>query len=156
MEETKNTKQSKKDIIYELIRFFIVSVFATLADYVTYFALRKILPDRAIGVVIATASGFLVGLVINYLLSVIFVYKQVKNKESTRTIKAFLLFSLIGLLGLAITEIGMLLEHEFLPVVTITLFSYTFDIIELAAKCIMTLLVAIWNYVGRKLFIFKS
>lgn len=156
MENQTNIKQTKKEIILELLRFFIVSVIATLADYITYFSLRRILPDQAIGVVLATAAGFLIGLIINYFLSVLFVYKQVKNKQSTKTIKAFLLFALIGLLGLAITEIGMLLEHTFMPKVHITIFSHTFDIIELSAKCVMTLLVAIWNYVGRKIFIFKT
>ena len=64
---------------------------------------------------------------------------------------------IIGVIGLGITELGMHLGVSFLP--DVTLFSsQTFLGTEWKwwiMKVIMTCIVLVWNYVGRKLLIFK-
>ena len=89
---------------------------------------------------LATAFGFIIGLVVNYLLSLLFVFK--KNTEKGKHWKAFFLFAVIGMIGLVLTELGMWLGVEILAI------HYLF------VKVIVTLLVLLWNYLGRKFFIF--
>lgn len=55
--------------------------------------------------VIATALGFCAGLTVNWILSVRFVFRNVKDKEKSRSKKSFAVFALIGLIGLGITEL---------------------------------------------------
>lgn len=165
MEEEK--KQSKKSLFYEILRFLIVGGTATVVDYAVYYLFRKwILPpsllaggawDRA-SLVIATALGFCAGLIINWILSVRFVFRDVKDKEESRSKKSFLIFTVIGVIGLGITELGMHLGVSFLP--DVKLFS-TAVFLGLAwkewiMKVIMTCIVLVWNYLGRKIFVFKS
>ncbi len=160
-------KQTTTELFWEIIRFLLVGGGATIADYIVYYLFRQwILPPslfagetwNSISLIIATALGFCVGLVINWILSVKFVYRAVKNKEEASNKKSFLLFTVIGLCGLLITEIGM---HVFVAVFPeILLFDITVFLglpwKEWLAKVIMTCIVLVWNYIGRKLFIFKS
>ena len=155
-------KQTKKQLILELLRFLIVGGTATVFDYaVAYLFYQWLLPPRVVGgtlsLVISTALGFCVGLIVNWILSVKFVFKDVKNKKESRSKKSFVIFTIIGVIGLGITELGMHLGVSFLP--DVTLFSsQTFLGTEWKwwiMKVIMTCIVLVWNYVGRKLLIFK-
>ena len=161
-------KQTKKDLFWEIFRFLIVGGTATVADYLVYYLFRQwILPPQLIAnnavwdslsLMIATALGFCVGLIINWILSVKFVFRAVKDKAEAGSKKSFLVFTIIGVFGLLITEAGMHLLVSVLP--EITLFSVTAFLglpwKEWLAKAVMTCIVLVWNYVGRKLFVFKS
>ena len=100
-----------------------------------------------------------------YSLSIIFVFKGAKEDKSTQTIKAFLIFTLIGVIGLGIKVgvqtggnylmsliIGWLFDNFFIK------FSYVtwVWILDTFVYCVATLIVLIWNYIGRKIFIFKG
>ncbi len=165
--ETSGQKMTKKQLLLEILRFLIVGGFATLVDYAVFYLFRKwLLPPALIegsggwdtaSLVIATALGFCAGLTVNWILSVRFVFRNVKDKEKSRSKKSFAVFALIGLIGLGITELGMHLGVSFLP--EIKLFSTT-SFLGLAwkewiMKVVMTCLVLVWNYLGRKLFVFK-
>lgn len=159
-------KQTKRELFWEIFRFLLVGGTATLVDYAVFYLFRQwILPARLVGsgawdsfsLIIATALGFAVGLAVNWLLSISFVFRAVKNKEEASSKKSFALFTVIGLIGLGITEFGVLLLVYLFP--EITMFGVTEFLLpweEWIAKIIMTCIVLIFNYVGRKLFIFKS
>ena len=93
----------------------------------------------------------------NWVLSITFVYKQVSDEKKARSTKSFFVFTAIGLIGLAITEVGMYLGVTFLP--SVTIFGSTKFLGEewiwWISKVVMTCIVLVWNYVGRKLLIFK-
>ena len=159
--------QTKRELFWEIFRFLLVGGTATVVDYAVFYLFRQwILPPTLItgavwdiiSLVIATALGFCAGLVVNWILSVKFVFRAVKNKEEVQTKKSFAIFSVIGIIGLVITELGMfLLVHHIIP--TITLFGMT-EFLRLAwnewfAKVIMTCIVLVFNYIGRKIFVFK-
>lgn len=157
-----SVKQTKKQLFWEIFRFLLVGGLATVADYATFYLFRNwLLPAGLIGnvfsLIVATALGFVVGLLVNWVLSVTFVYRQVKDEEEARSKKSFVIFTIIGVIGLGITELGVLLlvhilpEFEFLGV---TEFLLPWD--EWIAKVVMTCIVLVFNYVGRKLFVFKS
>lgn len=155
-------KQTKKQLFWEIFRFLLVGGIATLTDYAVFYLFRNwLLPAKTVGnilsLIIATALGFGVGLLVNWIMSVTFVYRQVRNKEESRSKKSFVIFTVIGLMGLAITEFGVLLLVHILP--EFTLFGVTEFLLpwnEWVAKVVMTCIVLAFNYVGRKLFIFKT
>ena len=155
-------KQTKKQLFWEIFRFLIVGGTATIVDYgISYLFYTWLLPPSLIGktfsIIISTALGFGVGLAVNWVLSITFVYKQVSDEKKARSTKSFFVFTAIGLIGLAITEVGMYLGVTFLP--SVTIFGSTKFLGEewiwWISKVVMTCIVLVWNYVGRKLLIFK-
>lgn len=159
-------KQTNKQLFWEIFRFLIVGATATLVDYAVFYLFRQwLLPARLISggvwntasLIIATAFGFCTGLVVNWILSVKFVFRHVKDEEEAHSKKSFFIFTLIGLIGLGITELGVVLLVHIFP--EITLFGVTQFLLpwkEWLAKAIMTCIVLVFNYVGRKVFVFKS
>lgn len=162
----KAMRQSKKQLFWEIFRFLLVGGTATLVDYIVYYIFRyRVLPPsliegavwNSVSLILSTAFGFCVGLIVNWLLSVTFVFRAVVDKAEASSSKSFVKFAIIGLIGLAITEVGMHLLVYALP--NFSLFSTeTFLGLpwkEWLAKASMTGLVLVFNYVCRKKFIFK-
>lgn len=147
--------QTKKQLIFEIFRFLLVGGLATILDYVTAYLLTLTLKGFWFNAAISNTVGHVVGLLVNYFLSVIFVYKQVKNKEETKTVKSFMLFVLVDVIGLIATIVVMSLQEAYFPVINWNIFGHSFNVIWLICKCVMTLVCLIWNYIGRKKFIFK-
>ena len=159
-------KQTKKELFWEIFRFLLVGGTATIVDYFVFWifdgVLFPLITDAAwwttVSLILSTALGFCVGLIVNWLLSISFVFRQVKNKEEATSNKSFMIFTIIGVIGLAITEVGILLLVAILP--EFSLFGSTALLgtswAKWLAKVIMTCIVLVWNYVGRKLFVFKS
>ena len=148
-------EQTKKQRFFEIIRFLLVGGLSTILDYATTYGLGLLLAGFWFNAAVSNTVGHIVGLLVNFFLSVIFVYKQVKNKEETKSFKAFALFVLVDIIGLLATILAMSLQDKFFPIVMINIFTLEIDIIWLLCKCVMTLICLIWNYIGRKKFIFK-
>ena len=159
-------KQTKKELFWEIFRFLLVGGTATVVDYLVFWIFDGVLLPLissaewwvTVSLIVATALGFCAGLTVNWILSVKFVFRQVKNKEESSSKKAFFIFTLIGVIGLLITEVGILILVAVLP--KFALFGVT-EILGTSwakwlAKVIMTCIVLVWNYVGRKIFVFKS
>ena len=164
MEEQKQEKiqQTKKELFLEVFRFLLVGGLATAADYLSanlFYAF--LLPPKLIGqtwaLIISTAIGFFVGLMINWFLSLLFVFKAVRDKKQASSKKSFLIYCAVSVIGLAVSILGMQLV-KILPVFPL------FGVTEFLGspwkwwlmKAVMTCIVLIWNYIGRKLFVFKS
>lgn len=156
-------KQTKRQLFWEIFRFLLVGGTATLLDYFVFWIFDAlvfplILPYHTLALSLSTALGFCVGLIVNWILSVTFVFQQVKDERQAKSKKSFLIFTVIGLIGLAITEVGILLLVAVFPQITLfgtaTLFETAWE--KWIAKVIMTCIVLVWNYLGRKIFIFKS
>lgn len=154
-------KQTKKQLFLEIFRFLLVGGVATLADYLVFWIFDALVFPESWGtlaLVLSTALGFCVGLTVNWVLSVSFVFRETEEKISVRSKKPFLTFALIGLFGLLITELGVVLLVWAFPSFTLfgttALFGTAWE--KWLAKAIMTCLVLVWNYLGRKIFIFRS
>lgn len=160
-------KQSKKQLYKEILRFLLVGGLATLTDYLVFWLLDGVLfptfdiQSAAVKTALlatATAVGFCAGLAVNWLLSVSFVFASAAKKTKEQRKRQLLLFCLISLIGLAITEAGVLLLVWLLP--QITLFGSTQFLGTLwtkwIAKALMTALVLVFNYLGRKFFVFSQ
>ena len=160
-------KQTKKQLLAEIFRFLLVGGGATVVDYLVFWlfdgVIFPVISPNANGglqtlyLTLATALGFCAGLTVNWILSVRFVFRNVTNEAEVRTKKSFLVFTVIGVIGLVITEVGMLglvaVLPEFALFKTTTFMGVTWA--KWLAKAIMTAIVLVWNYVGRKLFVFK-
>lgn len=159
-----------KKLYGEILRFLVVGVIATIADYGVYSLVGWCLSganlESWIETTICTAAGFIVGLIVNYLFSIFWVYKDVDenfNKKSAKTIILFTIFSVIGLLlgtGLmeGFNQIGILMGIDInqwaVGMFTSDWSFLTFFMFTLFFG-IKTLIVMVWNYVSRKIFIFK-
>ena len=154
-------KQTKEQLFWEIFRFLLVGATATLVDYLVFWVFDAfILPQTwgTVSLVLATALGFGVGTLVNWVLSVRFVFRETREKIDVRSKKPFAVFALISLIGLAITELGVVLLVFAFPEIKIlgstALFGTAWE--KWLAKAIMTCLVLVWNYLGRKILIFRS
>ena len=138
-------REDLKVLIFEFLRYAIVGGIAFVADFGTLvLAQELIFKAWAGGVYIATVCGFIVGLAVNYALSLMFVFTQAKDRGRGRSVAAFLTFGVIGLLGLGWTELGMWLG--------IAVLGWNYMIV----KILVTGAVLAWNYLGRKILIFNG
>ena len=153
-------KQTKKELLFEILRFLIVGGVATIIDWVICFVLEKILPTWVVGnwhieKTVATTCGFIVGLIVNYVFSLIFVYKHKKNEDEGKSVKDFIVFTLIGVFTLAVSWLGIYLFSDLLfPTLSFSIGSLVITS-YLIARVIMTAIGLVINYIGRKIFIFK-
>ncbi|MDE6746403.1 MAG: GtrA family protein [Oscillospiraceae bacterium] len=130
----------------EFFRYAIVGGIAFLADSGTLFVFKEFILKGGTKpeIFASTAMGFIAGLAVNYILSIIFVFKKSENSSSGKGAKAFIVFTVIGIIGLGLTELGMyagvyLLKWHYL-----------------VTKVITAALVLVWNYCGRKIFVFNK
>ncbi|MDR3158228.1 MAG: GtrA family protein [Zoogloeaceae bacterium] len=136
-------------LLLEFSRYALVGGGAFLVDVsVLELTLRYIFSDLAIntGILLATASGFIAGLICNYIFSCIFVFQKIDAKAKQHKTRSFILFAIIGVIGLGLTELLMYIgiHHLIGP-----------DW-YLAIKIFTAGVVLLWNYLARKILIFKG
>ena len=139
-------------IFWEIFRFAIVGLVAAVFDFATCFVVQFIFfKGNEAGYVtfIATACGFIIGVIINYLMSTYMVYKAAKSNFS-KSFKGMLTFFILSAIGLGIGVGIQYFLYDFLYVSqNIGFFSYPVDFV------IRTLIVMVYNYITRKIFIYK-
>ncbi len=160
-------KDNQKRLWAEIFRFLLVGGFATVCDYAVYLLFRKlVLPTELLAgsavwdsfsAVIATTLGFLAGLLINWVLSVFFVFRDVEKKVDVKSKRDFIAFTLIAVIGLLFTQVvvgvGVLVVPSFTMFGTETFLSLGWN--EWLLKAVTTCIVLVFNYFARKKFIFK-
>lgn len=138
-------KENWLAIACEFMRYVVVGGVAFIADFGTLVIAKELLLMRlSSGVYIATVFGFLIGLAVNYALSLCFVFTQKKDCNKGRSMGAFLVFAIIGLFGLLWTELGMWFGIEVV------------GLDYMIVKVLVTGTVLLWNYIGRKILIFNA
>lgn len=143
---TEEKKAKLLRLFWEFFRYALVGGIAFLVDYGTLILFRELIltGETSWELMISSAAGFVTGLVTNYVLSLVFVFRKTENSGNGKSLSAFIIFTVIGLIGLGLTELIMYLGTELLHI------SYLF--VKIAAAAI----VLVWNYVGRKLLIFNK
>ena len=148
----------KHKLFGEILRFVIIGGLATIIDmffmgltlyifqpqnyahfYNVFFG-REVAPST-VSAIVGTGVGFTMGLIFNYFFSIIFVFDE---KGKSKSVGGFLLFSILSLMGLGIHLIGMYLGFDLL------------HINEWIVKIVLTLVVLVYNYLSRKLLLFKK
>ncbi len=141
---TEEKRRKLLSLFWEFFRYAVVGGIAFLADYGTLFLFQELILTGGTPweLFISTAAGFIVGLIVNYVLSLTFVFRRKDNCGSGKSVAAFLIFTVVGVIGLGLTELIMYLGTELLHI--------SYLIVKIAAAAI----VLVWNYVGRKVLIF--
>ncbi|MCQ3035104.1 MAG: GtrA family protein [Bacilli bacterium] len=157
----------------EILRFVVVGAGSTIIDYgvhsVTGFLLKNVNISASLNNALCVAAGFIVSVIFNYILSSIWVYKNVDksvNKKSPKAMALFLFLSICGLfIGIGLWELGAWKVNMDLGIINLNswtdgLFTSAFSFVKFfwftyffAFKTLITL---VWNYITRKLFIFKA
>ena len=125
------------NIWLQLLRYGFVGGVAFVADYGTLFALTHY---AGIHYLLSAGIAFCIGLTVNYLLSISWVFN--KNRSAKPWIE-FLVFALIGVVGLGLNELIMYVATDGI------------GLHYMLSKLISTFLVFCWNFFARKLIIFK-
>ncbi len=123
-----------KKLFYQLFKFGIVGVLAFIIDYTILFILTKIV---GINYLISSALSFIISLIFNYIASIKFVF-EVGHKQN---FKDMLLFFILSTIGLAINEVIMFIGVD------------SFNIDCMIVKIGATVIVMIYNFITRKIFI---
>lgn len=131
-------KTTTNNTYIQLFRYLFAGLVAFLADLATLYFLTDF---AGVYYLISAAIGFLVGLTITYLFSVLWIFdeRRTQNKFVEVTI-----FALIGLVGLMLTSFFMWLFTSIL------LFHYLYS------KIITTVIVFIWNFIAKKKILFTK
>lgn len=149
MNDLKFLSPKYRSVLMEFIRYLIVGGIASVFDLGIGFVFRQwLLPhDAAYALYAATTFGFLGGLIINYVLSIMFVFTN--NSKKGKTFSAFLIFAFVGTIGLGFTNMGMWIGDKICK-------GDTLGIKYIIIRIIVMGLVLIWNYLGRKMLVFRK
>jgi putative flippase GtrA len=131
-------KGKANSTLLQLFRYTFVGGLAFVVDFGTLYILTEYFN---IHYLVSGGIAFIFGLVINYFLSVKWVFN---NRAMENRLLEFLLFTLIGLVGLGLNEL-------FLWILTDVLLIY-----YLLSKIITTILVYLWNFFARKIILFNK
>ena len=124
-----------KRLLNQLARFGVVGVIAFAVDYAVLLLLTEV---AGIHYLISSAVAFLVSVVCNYILSIVFVFETDKSRSKTAQ---FAVFTLMSAGGLGINQLMMWALSDLLPV------PYQLS------KLVATAVVMVYNFVTRKLFL---
>lgn len=141
----------------EILRFLIVGGVATLVDMfvmgvVLYVFAPSLYPKfynvwygggepATVATVVGTGCGFTVGLIVNYIFSVLFVFD---HKGKSKSVGGFLVFTLLSAVGLGMHIGGMYVGYNVL------------HINEWIVKIVLTFVVLVYNYTSKRLLLFRK
>ena len=142
--------EQKKSRAAEVIRFALTGGVCFLVEL----AVLVLLKGRfGVDTLIATPIAFLISVILNYLLCVIWVFRGAKNKGADAK-AGFLVTSLIGL---GLNELLMLVFRLTLgeDAVILTVGHREINMYVLN-KCLATLIVMIWNYFSKRAVLYRK
>lgn len=179
-EEIKNNEEVKEEKKLsrgrELVRFVVTGLVCALVDFLISYAVLALLNKVGLSGVWATAisttCGFIFGVILNYILSTFWVFKNVKDKKKTKTVKfivAFVLLSAVAWgLSVGTQELCALVCRNAWGIIIdggmdvlfnkIITFNFWGDPVFWAffvAFCLRTLVGLVWNYFTRKYILYK-
>ena len=143
--ERKKKDMAKTDTFFH--RLFIEKTDNSLIQFIRYFFVGGVAAVVNIGMLyiftdichiyylISNVLSFTMGLIVNYILSKKFVFQEETKLNKT---KEFLIYAIIGILGLGIDTLLM------------GIFTSVLSIYYMISKIISTMLVFIWNFGARK------
>lgn len=147
----KQNSALNKNNLMEFLRYALIGGISALVDMgVNYLCLYYIFhatKDDKGPVALSVTIGFIAGLIVNYVLSNIFVFRSQEQKEKGKTLSAFLIYAGVGVVGYFMTVGLTLLGTRFIG---------KEGIWYLLMTAVVKGIVLIWNYLGRKIFVYKG
>lgn len=129
--------ETSDNVLLQLFRYTFVGGFAFVVDFGLLYALTELVGMFYLA---SATCAFLAGLSVNYALSVAWVFHKSRLKSKWME---FLLFALVGVVGLGLTTLFL------------WIFTDLIGIHYLISKIITTILVYLWNFLGRKYWLFN-
>lgn len=148
-----------KKLLGQILKFGFVGVICFLIDYVIGIAVLNIILKTGgdgyfkMGSLIASATGFTVSVIINYILSFKFVFERKEDFDRRAEFAAFVVLCIIGL-GLNQIIIWICVGPVYANVGIIRKLSN--NLVYTCAKIIATAIVMVYNFVTRKIFLEKK
>lgn len=137
-----------KQLINQIIKFGIVGFFCFFIDFGITTGLTNLL---GVHYLISKFLGFVISAVVNYLLSIKFVFTHKKEMDKK---KEFIVFLILSAIGLVINEIVMYCCVDGIYLHSQALQNFiTQDLMIMAATIIATGVVMVYNFISRKLFL---
>ena len=140
----------RKKLLFEFLRYAVVGGISALVDMGVLWLVTEFVFDginTGWRLAISVAAGFVVGLAVNYILSNIFVFISKEQQSQGKNVKAFIIYLVVGLIGFGLTELMMLLGM---------LFVSKAGVWYLVLNVFVKGVVLVWNYVGRKIFVYHG
>lgn len=128
-----------KNGFLQFFRYLFVGGIATVVDWGVLMGLTELLQLHHL---VSAIFAFLAGLGTNFLLSKLLVFSA--SEAKTNSLLEFLGYALIGVIGLGMTELIMFL------------FTDGLSLHYMLSKAIATAVVLVWNYLARKLLLYKN
>ena len=125
-------------LIDQIVKFGIVGVVATIVDYTLLMLLSQVV---GIDAVVSAGISYCVSLVLNYLLSMRYVFSHRENLSRSRE---FVTFVVLSLIGFGLNQLVMWLGTRALG---------TTGLAVTVTKAIATAIVMVWNFVSRKVWL---
>lgn len=125
-----------KKLVVQILRFGVVGVLAFIVDYGILYLLTE---HVHLYYLLSSIISFLISLVVNYILSI----KWVFDVQKKQTVKDVVIFAVLSTIGLLINSLVMYLSVEL------------FSIYYMVGKIIATFIVMVWNFITRKIFVEK-
>jgi len=134
-------KMPRSSLIGQFVRYLVTGGFAFVVDFLLYaFCLYELNWHY----LVANLVGLVAGLVINYVMSVAWVFSECKRVLEDRKTVEFGVFAIVGIIGVGINELLMLLMVGML------------DANEMKSKIVAAILVLMWNFGVRKMVLFRE
>ena len=127
-----------RKLLEQMIKFGFVGFLCFFIDYGIMVLLTEV---AGIVYLVSSACSFTVSVIVNYILSVTFVFET--DKEKSR-IKEFIVFVFLSIIGLGINQLCMWFGVELLHI--------SYLIVKIGA----TAVVMVYNFISRKLIIEKK
>ena len=134
-------KEMKKNL-FEFLRYVLIGGSAFLVDLLIMVLFNEFV-FKGNFLYVSIFLGYVVGLIYNFIFSCRFVFENGFEKIKNNEVKSFVIFTVIGLLGLGLTELLMFLFVDLID------FHYTIS------KILTGIIVVFWNYLARKFIIFS-
>ena len=131
-------KEATTDWKIQFFRYVIVGGFSFVVDYGLLFVLTEY---AGFHYIVSATLSFISGLVVNYLLSTRWIFRN--SKLSSTTVE-FIIYGAIGVVGLVLNNI------------LLYLFTDVLHIHYMISKLITAALVMGWNFVGRRVILFNN
>lgn len=124
-------------LLKQLFGFGIVGIICFIIDYGLMIILTEVV---GLTYLVSCALSFIISTIVNYILSMRYVFE---SKENVNKTVEFILFGIMSTIGLGLTELLMFLAVDKL------------NIYYMISKIVVTGIVMIYNFVTRKIFLEK-
>ncbi len=148
-----------KKLFEQIIKFGFVGVICFLIDFAISTALFHLLYESwnlmqsSAATVISGFFGFTISVVVNYALSMKYVFAR---KEDMSRKKEFAIFIILSIIGLGINEIILLICNTVYEGNSVLNEAFGSTLWFAASKILATAIVMVYNFISRKIFLEKK